>query len=131
MNRIKIFLSMALLSWFIAISISLIIGILFLTEQFRDGVPTVIISLWSITIFALPVYAVFSFFPKKFFPVIAASLVLIIQSYLFNIITLPKPDSITFISSENPDNLDEHALEDTSVESVESEMPDMSLPDEL
>ncbi|MFT5904522.1 MAG: hypothetical protein ACI9E1_000106 [Cryomorphaceae bacterium] len=128
MNKLLKFLSASLLCWFITISISLIIGILFLTESMRGGVPTVLVNLWIITLFTLPVYAILSFYPRKIIGCAGAVLVLVILSFSLNntseILPFPKLQSIVFIGAVEQDEELEQSIE------IEEELK-MELPDEL
>ena len=128
MNKLLRFLSAALLCWFIAFSISLIIGILFLTEISRGNVPEVLMNLWMITLFTLPVYAIISFYPRKMIGVTGGALVLVILSFSLNntpeTLSFPKLRSITFIGAGEEDA---EVEQDTEIE----EELEMQLPDEL
>lgn len=133
MNTLKTILSGAVLCWFISISVSLIVGILFLTDFARGDNPLVLDSLWFITLFALPSYVVCSFYPRRVIGLYGASAILIVLSYTISAFSFPKPDSIAFIGpvmeADIDDGMDDGLDLDDSHE--DNQVSTLELPDEL
>lgn len=127
----------ALLYWFIAISISLIIGIIFLTDSFRNEVPIVLLNLWFITLFTLPVYTVISLITKKFVFISYVVMLLVLLSFAnYNGKFLPEPGVFSFPKIQtlifiNSDSEREMIPEDNIHEIDEGKETEQELPNEL
>jgi len=126
MSKVKIYLGRMLLCWFMSISMSLIVGILFLNEVFLGEFPLVLYSLWFITLFVIPVTLLFYFYPLNKTGYVVLCVVLVALSYSVNTLPQPSFSHIIFIGEE-----DHEQNESVQQSDVKQEEGDLELPDEL